>query len=53
MQQTNLSDGFAEHMGEGVFTISQRDEYGEMHTVTLTMDDINSLREADHRNGGY
>lgn len=39
----NLSDGEAQPMGEGVFVVMQRDEYGKAHSVALTTEDIRLL----------
>lgn len=41
--EVKLKDGVAVHMGEGVFTVLQRDERGRPQNVVLTEDDLRQL----------
>ena len=38
-----LDDGAAQHMGDGVFVLCQRDEHGTQQSVTLTREDLERL----------
>ena len=38
-----LSDGEAQHMGEGVFVLLQRDERGRPQNVVVTEDDLRRI----------
>jgi len=39
----NLHNGEAQPMGDGLFVVMQRDEYGKAHSVALSAEDIRLL----------
>jgi hypothetical protein len=45
--EMKLTDGVAEHMGNGVFVLCQRDENGVANSVVVTLSDLRRLQEAE------
>ncbi len=43
MTEVQLNEGVAQHMGEGVFVLCQKDERGRPQSVVVTEEDLRVL----------